>query len=73
MAIPTWLTADNNGALKLVTCAESGAELVNVKDPALKYILDAQLIPTAGAKAIQRLAVGTHAGQNMVCGSLFLL
>lgn len=60
---PSWLIADSNGALKLVSCTEAAADL---KEPALKYTLEAQSVPTAVAKPIQRLAVGIHAGQNMV-------
>jgi hypothetical protein len=65
--IPSWLAADNNGGLKLISCKPpSSGEPVNLKEPALKYILDAQIILTATAKPIHRLAAGSHADQNMV-------
>lgn len=61
--IPNWLIADSNGSIKLITCTESSGEL---KEPTLKYTLEAQKLSTLTANPIQRLAVGTHAGQNMV-------
>jgi hypothetical protein len=72
--IPSWLSADGNGGLKLVSCKlPPSGEPVNLKEPALKYILDAQSIPTSAAKPIHRLAAGTHADQNMVYNLVSLI
>jgi len=72
--IPSWLSADGNGGLKLISCkSPSSGELVNPKEPTLKYSLDAQSIPTSVAKPIHRLAAGTHADQNMVYNLVSLI
>jgi len=72
--MPSWLTADSNGYLKLISCHPPvSGEPVNLKEPALKYILNAQIAPTATANAVHRLAVGMHANQNMVSDLISLV
>lgn len=59
-----WLSADNNGAVKLVNARN--IEENDAKSSSIKYTLDAQIIPSTSSRSVQKLAIGTHAGKDLV-------
>ncbi|PVG02810.1 hypothetical protein CPB86DRAFT_811387 [Serendipita vermifera] len=61
-----WLSADKNGRIKLITCQKTPKEEKDIKNPALKYTLTANSVEPSSSKSVQKLAVGTHAGHDMV-------
>jgi hypothetical protein len=61
-----WLSADKNGGIKLITCKKTPKEEKDLKNPALQYTLTANNVQPSSSKSVQKLAVGTHAGQDMV-------
>lgn len=71
MMPPSWLTGDQNGLLKLITCEKATKEQLDLKHPAIKYQLSGRVLkranadPAGPATSVQKLSVGTHS-QNLV-------
>ncbi|KAG8814490.1 hypothetical protein FRC17_001108 [Serendipita sp. 399] len=62
--IPQWLSADANGLLKLISSKK--LDQPDLKDPSIKFILEAKTLTAEALSPIHRLALGVHNEEKLV-------
>ncbi|KAG8821679.1 hypothetical protein FRC19_007435 [Serendipita sp. 401] len=63
---PLWLSADANGLLKLISSKK--LDQPDLKDPSIKFALEAKTLTVEARSPIHRVALGVHNEQKLVRG-----